>query len=78
MKTSILIIILFIAVAVVMVLNGCMNVKTNTVVTEQFDKNGQVTKKITETKSTDDSFTLGTKGGNGEVNIIPLTVSGIN
>ena len=78
MKISLLIIILFIVAAAVMALNGCMNIKTNTVVTEHFDKDGQVSKKVTEIKSTDDSFTLGTKGGNGEVNIIPLTVSGIN
>ena len=63
---------------VIVMLTGCMNVKTNTVTTEHYDKDGKVTKKVTETKVTDDSFTLGTKGGNGEVNIIPLTVSGIN
>lgn len=75
MKTSFSIIVAFIAV---MLLAGCMNVKTNTVATEFYDKDGKVTKKVTEIKATDDSFTLGTKGGNGEVNIIPLTVSGIN
>ena len=78
MKIPLLIIIIFMIVTIVMALTSCMNIKTNTVVTEHFDPNGKVTKKVTEIKSTDDSFTLGTKGGNGEVNIIPLTVSGIN
>lgn len=78
MKIPLLIIIIFIIAVIASTLPGCMNIKTNTVVTEHFDSDGKVTKKVTEIKSTDDSFTLGTKGGNGEVNIIPLTVSGIN
>ena len=62
----------------VLLLAGCMNIETNTTITEHYNKDGKVTQKVTESQTTDNSFTLGTKGGNEEVNIIPLTVSGIN
>lgn len=61
-----------------LMLAGCMNIKSDTTITEHYDKDGKVTQKITKNQTTDNSFTLGTKGGNEEVNIIPLTVSGIN
>ena len=69
---------LLLALPLILFTSGCMNIKSDQTVTQYYDDQGEVTRTVTETKITDKSFTLGTKGGNEEVNIIPLTVGKVN